>query len=471
MCISKITIPDSQQVLIPHIEYFLKVAVTQGFVDKPVIEISKVKEFIVESSTNKFVVSNDFDSLTTSRSSVIKSDIGVSYSGLNSFLSASQQVFVNVLTEGKVLDKWSNGSVEHLLDCSNTIEKFDKFRHFSAFIATLSLGFCIDDGLVLSRAFHNVSRETWPEFGDFPLPVFSRKEQEIIKANNGKSIPRKVDVKQLAFYPVVDSVELLESLLNLGVKTAQLRIKSELNNRVKNDIDRAIELGKSNNAQVIINDHWQYALNKGAFGIHLGQEDLVESDFEAICNANAALGLSTHGYYELLKIISLEPSYIALGHIFPTTTKVMPSNPQGIIRLKLYTDLIRQASQTYQRDIPTVAIGGIDLTNAAEVMKAGVDSIAVVRAVTLSHNLEETVSCFNHLLSKEMKHQIDINLNGDLCRVSSNTTIAQLLEQMNIKSTGRVVSMNNDVVTRNQWNSIVVKHNDTISIFSAIAGG
>ncbi|MFW7344331.1 thiamine phosphate synthase, partial [Pollutimonas sp. H1-120] len=82
-----------------------------------------------------------------------------------------------------------------------------------------------------------------------------------------------------------------------------------------------IELGRQYQAQVFINDYWPLALKHGAFGVHLGQEDLQTADLDALAEANIRLGLSTHGYFELLTALKIRPSYIALGHIFPTTTK------------------------------------------------------------------------------------------------------------------------------------------------------
>ena len=72
----------------------------------------------------------------------------------------------------------------------------------------------------------------------------------------------------------------------------------------------------------------------------------------------------------------LAPSYIALGHIFPTNTKAMPSRPQGLARLHHYRALMAQW--------PTVAIGGISEERVAAVKASGVGSIALVSAITAS---------------------------------------------------------------------------------------
>ena len=126
---------------------------------------------------------------------------------------------------------------------------------------------------------------------------------------------------------------------------------------------------------MFINDHWQLALKHGAFGVHLGQEDALVADLSALAANNIALGLSSHSYFEILLATQLNPSYIALGHIFATTTKQMPSKPQGLTKLACYVSLLNG-------HYPTVAIGGIDGDCLKEVAETGVDDVAVVRAIT-----------------------------------------------------------------------------------------
>lgn len=122
-------------------------------------------------------------------------------------------------------------------------------------------------------------------------------------------------------------------------------------------------------------------------------------------DAGIRLGLSTHGYYELLRIVQIAPSYIALGHIFPTTTKQMPSKPQGLVRLSLYQKLIDTIPYGSENGVPTVAIGGIDLTNACDVWQCGVSSLAVVRAVTLSNEPQKVIQAFSQIMAAHSHNQ------------------------------------------------------------------
>ncbi|WAT00393.1 thiamine phosphate synthase [Rouxiella chamberiensis] len=179
----------------------------------------------------------------------------------------------------------------------------------------------------------------------------------------------------LGLYPVVDSLEWVRRLLQVGVKTLQLRIKDLPDAEVEPAIIEAIRLGREADARLFINDYWRLAVKHRAYGIHLGQEDLDDTDLLAIHDAGLRLGVSTHDESELARAVSVRPSYIALGHVFPTQTKQMPSSPQGL------QELAHHVHQLGGR-FPTVAIGGISLDRVQSVMDCGVGSVAVVSAIT-----------------------------------------------------------------------------------------
>ncbi|VFP87307.1 thiamine phosphate synthase [Candidatus Erwinia haradaeae] len=187
--------------------------------------------------------------------------------------------------------------------------------------------------------------------------------------NNFLSVPHR-----LGLYPVVDSLLWLKRMLESGVTTVQLRLKDKPKEQLSSDIKSAIFLGKQYKARVFINDYWQLAIRYGAYGVHLGQEDMDTANASTICRSGLRIGLSTHNETELLRALNWSPSYIALGHIFSTTTKKMSSHPQGLLKLK---NMVSNLTH-----IPTVAIGGITLDRVDEVLACGVGSIAVVSAIT-----------------------------------------------------------------------------------------
>jgi thiamine-phosphate pyrophosphorylase len=253
----------------------------------------------------------------------------------------------------------------------------------------------------LAQSGEDVSRETLQSEHQYYLGKISNDLVATAKDTAVDIAPfTSVSSEALSIYPVVDSVAWIQRLLALGVKTVQLRIKDSAYSGLEEDIQTAIQLGREFNAQVFINDYWQMAVKHGAYGIHLGQEDLETADLDQIRTAGIRLGVSTHGYEEMLRAARIKPSYIALGHVFPTTTKQMPSQPQGLTRLAMYQSWVDAMNDELGTDIPTVAIGGIDLSNAADVLKCGVTSLAVVRAVTLADNTQQALESFRYVFQE-----------------------------------------------------------------------
>ena len=263
----------------------------------------------------------------------------------------------------------------------------------SALAALIARGYALHDAAVLAKVY--VTRGIFqPQVAiDHKRPPLAHLGSaydidimpEIIEQNFPvKAGPFASCPFNMGIYPVVDSVAWLERLLALGVKTIQLRIKTDVhddesNEHLVNEIRRACFLGRSFRARVFIDDHYRLAARFGAYGVHLGMEDLQTADLDFIRESGMRLGVSTHGIYEVCKVLTLNPSYIAIGHVFPTTTKDMESAPQGIARMG------RQARMLKDR-IPTVAIGGIKLDHAKDILDAGIDSIAVVTAITKAEN-------------------------------------------------------------------------------------
>ncbi len=173
------------------------------------------------------------------------------------------------------------------------------------------------------------------------------------------------------FYPIVPDAGWVAHLATLGVTTMQLRFKSDDPVASKREVAASLCLVENfSDLTLIINDHWQAALELGATAVHLGQEDLATADVAALKDAGIAIGISTHSEDELSTALKVKPNYVALGPIFETKLKHMPWAPQGLKRLTEWKQKIGE--------IPLVAIGGLTPKRANQAIDAGADSAAVI---------------------------------------------------------------------------------------------
>ena len=264
------------------------------------------------------------------------------------------------------------------------------------------LGFIEADAAVIAQAWDRRSareghwRADWPDDPlDFGLGTAAAATQPGSAAEHPAATnsppPFASHPDGLGLYAVLPNAAWVQRMAAAGVPTLQLRYKPSANPgpgtppeaEVLAQVRAAVAAVASTASRLYINDHWQAAIEAGAYGVHLGQEDLdalAPEALDALRSAGLRLGISTHGYAELLRAAALRPSYIALGAVFPTTLKAMPTAPQGCARLRAYAQLLARLRPA----IPTVAIGGIGLEHLGAIAASGVGSFAVVRALTAS---------------------------------------------------------------------------------------
>jgi hydroxymethylpyrimidine kinase/phosphomethylpyrimidine kinase/thiamine-phosphate diphosphorylase len=266
----------------------------------------------------------------------------------------------------------------------------------SALASFLAQGYLIRDAFTLAKAFISqglctskqvselhghqyygaFEQQGWPFNAEFFPTVIDELSQQYqhLSAFNSLDLAEK----KLGLYPVIDSLYWLKRLLPLGLEIIQLRVKNLTESELEQVVINAVEMAKEYDTRLFINDYWQLAIKHGAYGVHIGQEDLQDADLKVIQKSGIRLGISTHGCYEFLSAQRLQPSYLAIGAIFPTKTKDMTGQIQGIDNL---TQVLSLRPENKHK-IPVVAIGGINLERAPEVIATGVESIAVVTAIT-----------------------------------------------------------------------------------------
>ncbi|SFX90715.1 thiamine-phosphate diphosphorylase [Paracoccus pantotrophus] len=182
------------------------------------------------------------------------------------------------------------------------------------------------------------------------------------------------------FYPIFDNSDWLRRALPLGVKLVQIRIKDQPPARLLGELALCQELCREHGATLVVNDHWQAAIDLGCDFIHLGQEDLDTADIPAIRKAGLRLGLSTHDHAELDRALALRPDYVALGPVWPTILKKMKWEQQGLDRVREWRRLVGAT--------PLVAIGGVTPDRALEAFAAGADVASAVTDITLNPDAE-----------------------------------------------------------------------------------
>jgi len=190
-------------------------------------------------------------------------------------------------------------------------------------------------------------------------------------------------------YPVItetycagrSSLDVLGDVLASGVRIVQLREKGKTKKELFDLAVNYRRLTSRAGALLIINDFLDIALAVEADGVHLGQDDLPLNAARNIA-PHLIIGVSTHNLEEAVTAQKQGASYINIGPIFPTGTK------QGLSRF-LGVEKIPEISRHIT--IPFTVMGGINMSNISDVLKAGARTVAMVTGVTQADNIRETV--------------------------------------------------------------------------------
>ena len=195
-----------------------------------------------------------------------------------------------------------------------------------------------------------------------------------------------------AVRPDLPPENILEALLRAGVKVIQYRHKERFRRlhfeQCASLARRAHQMG----GVLVVNDRADVAELCGADGVHLGQEDLPPEKARRFLGEGRLIGYSTHNLDQARRAAGLPVDYIAIGPVFPTTTKRDPDPVVGLMVVSQVRALTNK---------PLVAIGGITMENAPSVLAAGADAVAVVRDVLAAPDIEERAREFLKVLKKE----------------------------------------------------------------------
>jgi thiamine-phosphate pyrophosphorylase len=184
---------------------------------------------------------------------------------------------------------------------------------------------------------------------------------------------------------------IVEEAVKGGVTMVQLR---EKDCSTRDFIELAIHLKKtlsSHHIPLIINDRLDVALAANADGLHIGQSDMPYKMARHLFGKNKIIGLSVENMEQARQANNIDVDYIGISPVFNTTTKTDISVPFGL-------EGIREVMSFSKH--PTVAIGGVNLSNTANIMEAGANGIAVVSAICSANNPKQAALDLKNVIIK-----------------------------------------------------------------------
>ncbi|MGP1682627.1 MAG: thiamine phosphate synthase, partial [Giesbergeria sp.] len=180
--------------------------------------------------------------------------------------------------------------------------------------ACSTLGFIAQDAQVLAHAWQT----RWERTGSTAPELWPSALQDFGLQARPHAAPFATCPQRLGLYAVLPDAAWVGRMARAGVPTVQLRFKSNDDAAIAREVRAAVDAVAGTDALLFINDHWREAIAAAAYGAHLGQEDLdalSAVEVQALRSSGLRLGVSTHGYAEMLRADAVQPSYIALGAV------------------------------------------------------------------------------------------------------------------------------------------------------------
>ena len=196
-------------------------------------------------------------------------------------------------------------------------------------------------------------------------------------------------------------VDLTRLVVAGGATLIQLRDKHGAT-RAMIEVARAIKAALAGTGvPLVVNDRVDVALVAGADGVHVGQEDMRAEDARRLLGPNAIIGLSIKSV-ALANAAPLDVlDYVGVGGVYATTSKDNPNPPIGVAGL---ADIVA-AFRARKRDLPVCGIAGIDATNAAPVIGAGADGVAVISALSMQADPQAAARALRGIVDGAIKER------------------------------------------------------------------
>jgi thiamine-phosphate diphosphorylase len=188
--------------------------------------------------------------------------------------------------------------------------------------------------------------------------------------------------------------EVVEAALRGGATMVQYREKNASTRQMIEDALELRHLCRAHNAPFIVNDRVDVALAVDADGVHVGQDDMPASLARKMIGREKILGVSAENVEQARAAIVDGADYLGVGTLFATATKADAGEPIGLLGL----EKIARVST-----IPMVGIGGINLSNAASVIRAGAAGVAVISAIVSADDVERAARGLKRIVEDARK--------------------------------------------------------------------
>ena len=214
-----------------------------------------------------------------------------------------------------------------------------------------------------------------------------------------------IDFSQVSVYLVTDptlsegrsELEIVREAAAGGIRLVQYRDKLADARTYQEKAQALSVLCRKLGVWLLLNDHVDIAARVDCDGVHLGQGDLPTAEALAILGPGKIVGRSTHTVDQAILACAEGAGYINIGPVYPTRTKNTPVVPVGL-------EMVREVAAV--STVPVTTMGGISMDNAAQVVRAGADRVAVVTAITRAPDIRSAAKSLVDLVERSRRERI-----------------------------------------------------------------
>jgi thiamine-phosphate pyrophosphorylase len=264
------------------------------------------------------------------------------------------------------------------------------------------------------------------------------------------------------YHPGRDLIDVMEAAIRGGADIVQLRDKETPPSGLLAKARALRELTRRYGVTFIVNDYPELALAAEADGVHLGQEDMPIAAARRMLGEGKIIGISTHSIEQARAAVRAGADYIGVGPVHPTPTK--PGRPAAGL------EFVRQAAAEIA--IPWVAIGGITLDNADEVLDAGARRLCAVSAIVGSPDPETASRAFRERIAAREANDgpIPLRLNGRDTETTART-LGELIERHGLADRRIVAEVDGEIVARSEWGRTPLRAGMAVELVHFKGGG